>query len=482
MSSQSMTKSLAWKLLERFGVTGIQFVLQIVLARLLDPEHYGALTIMLVFVNLANVFVQHGLNTALVQNKDIEDDDYSSVFWISLLVVSVLYGVIFFSAPLIASFYNMPDIIAPLRVLSLMLFPGALNSVQLARVSREMNFRKIFFGNVGAIFVSGVAGIVMAFLGMGLWALVAQSILNTFVATLIMFFIAGVRIRFVCNIKRVGRMFSFGWKILLSAVMETLYQDVRSLVIGKKYDSATMGYYNRGKQFPQFIINATNGAVQSVMLPAMSKHQDNRGTVKDLTRRAITLSAYVIFPIMFGLAAVAEPIVDLLLGEKWLPCVPFFQIYCFTFSLYPVHTCNLQAINAMGRSDIYLRLEIIKKTYGILSLVIAVVFFSSPVVIALTGLITAVISSFVNASPNKKLLNYSFLEQIRDIVPMALISGVMFAVVYFMNYISIPTVVLLLLQVVVGVLVYILLSLAFRLKEFGYIIGLLKKKQRVSDN
>ena len=339
---KSSVSAFLWKLLERFGVSGTQFVLQIILARLLDPEHYGVLSIMIIFTTLANVFVQNGFNTALIQNKDVKEEDYSSVLWVSLGIAGVLYAALFFAAPLIGSFYEMPDIVFPFRVLALMLFPGALNSVQLAKVSKEMDFRKVFTSNLVAVIVSGVAGVVIALQGGGVWALVAQTLINVVMACIVMAFTVKLKLRFICQLDRVGILLSFGWKLLVSGLIETLYQDIRSLVIGKKYDSETLGYYNRGKQFPQFIINAVNGAVQSVMLPMMSAQQDDKSKVKTTMRTSIMTSAYIIFPMMAGLAGVAAPMVSLLLTDKWLPCVPYLQIYCFTFAFYPVHSCNLQ--------------------------------------------------------------------------------------------------------------------------------------------
>ena len=474
--SSSISKGLLWKLLERFGVSGAQFVLQIILARLLDPEHYGVLSLMVIFTTIANVFIQHGFNTSLVQNKDVTEEDYSSVLWVSMGVAGFLYAVIFFAAPAIAIFYEMPDIVWPLRVLALMLFPGALNSVQLAKISREMNFRKVFFSNVIAIVVSGTVGIIVALYGGGLWALVLQSMLNVFIACIVMRFTSKLKIRFVCNGKRVKLLFGFGWKILVSHLIDTIYQDIRSLVIGKKYDNATLGYYNKGKQFPQFMINSINGAVQSVMLPAMSSKQDEKQKVKSIMRTSITMSAYVIFPIMAGLAAVSIPLISLLLTDKWLPAVPYMQIYCFTFAFYPVHTCNLQAINAVGRSDIYLKLEIVKKTVGVLALVIAVVFFKSPLAIALTGAVTTLISCFVNAYPNKKLIGYSYFEQMKDILPSFFISCIMLAAVLLVGQLNIGVIWLLMLQVVVGVVVYAALSAIFRIRPFLMIVETVKKK------
>ena len=465
--------ALAWKLLERFGVQGVQFVLQIVLARLLDPEHYGVLSLMIIFTTLANVFIQNGFNTSLIQNKNVKDDDYSSVFWVSLGVALFLYAVLFVAAPFIADFYNMPDIIVPFRVISLMLIPGALNSVQVAKVSRHMDFKNIFLSNIVAVIVSGVAGVVVALLGGGLWALVVQTLLNVTVAAIVMLFTADWIPKFVCDLKRVKIFLSFGWKLLVSALIDTFYQDIRSLVIGKKYDSGTLGFYNRGKQFPQFIINAINGAVQSVMLPAMSKEQDNKLAVKDLMRNSITLSSYIIFPIMTGLAVIANPLISLLLTDKWLPCVPYLQIYCFSLAFYPVHTCNLQAINAMGRSDIFLKLEIVKKGIGITALVVAVFCFDSPIAIAMTGIFTTIISCFVNASPNKNLVGYSYFEQMKDILPSFLMSISMGAIVSFIVLLKIHPIGIIAIQMILGAFIYIALSALFKYKPFLIVLNML---------
>lgn len=465
--------ALAWKLLERFGVQGVQFVLQIVLARLLDPEHYGVLSLMIIFTTLANVFIQNGFNTSLIQNKNVKDDDYSSVFWVSLGVALLLYAVLFVAAPFIAEFYNMPDIIVPFRVISLMLIPGALNSVQVAKVSRQMDFKNIFLSNIVAVVVSGVAGVVVALLGGGLWALVVQTLLNVTVAAIVMLFTADWIPKFVCDLKRVKIFLSFGWKLLVSALIDTFYQDIRSLVIGKKYDSGTLGFYNRGKQFPQFIINAINGAVQSVMLPAMSKEQDNKLAVKDLMRNSITLSSYIIFPIMTGLAVIANPLISLLLTDKWLPCVPYLQIYCFSLAFYPVHTCNLQAINAMGRSDIFLKLEIVKKGIGITALVVAIFCFDSPIAIAMTGIFTTIISCFVNASPNKNLVGYSYFEQMKDILPSFLMSISMGAIVSFIVLLKIHPIGIIAIQMILGAFIYIALSALFKYKPFLIVLNML---------
>lgn len=477
----NVSKALAWKLIERFGVQGIQFVLQIILARILDPEHYGILSLMVIFTTLATVFVQSGFNTALIQKKTVDDDDYSSVFWVSLFIAAVLYVVIFFTSPLIANFYEAPMMIRPLRVLALMLFPGAFNSIQLAKVRRELNFKKVFISNIAGIIIAGGVGIAIALLGGGLWALVAQTLINITITCLVMLITVRWVPRPVCDFKRVGLLFKFGWKLLVSGLIDTLYQDLRSLVIGKKYDSGTLGYYNRGKQFPQFIISAINGAVQAVMLPVFSKEQDENKKLKATMRSSIVISSYVIFPMMMGLAVVASPLISILLTDKWLPAVPYMQIYCFSLAFTPIHSCNLQAINAVGRSDIFLKLEIFKKVIGISSLVIAVFCFNSPIAIAMTGVFTTIISCFVNAYPNKKLINYSYLEQIKDIIPALLVTALMGACAYAITFIGLGNWLTLIIQIVVGMVAYVAFSALFKLEGFRFIVvqvkGILDKKK-----
>jgi len=472
-----MQKALFWKLLERFGVQTGQFVLQIILARILSADHYGQLSLMIIFTTLANVFIQNGFNTALIQNKDVTEEDYSSVFWVSLLIAAVLYGILFATAPMIALFYKMPDLVAPFRVLCLMLFPGVLNSVQLAKTSRALNFKNVFYSNLGGIVISGIAGIIIAYMGGGLWALVVQTLLNVVAACFVMFFTVKWRPKLVCNLSRVKILFSYGWKLLVSSLLDTLYQDIRSLVIGVKYDSGTLGYYNRGKQFPQFVINSVNSSVQSVLLPAMSAEQDDRVKVKTLMRNSVMLSSYIIFPMMAGLAGVAAPLVEFALTEKWLPCVPYMQIYCFTLAFYPVHTSNLQAINAMGRSDIFLKLEIIKKSIGMAVLIAALVLFDSPIAIALTGAVTTFTSCFINAYPNKKLIGYSYFEQMRDILPSFFASVGMLVIVLLVGMLDMPAFLMLLVQIAVGVCVYLIISVIFKPAPFYMLLAFLKKKK-----
>ena len=458
---------------------GIQFLLQLVLARILDPSHYGMLSIMIVFVSLSNVFIQHGFSAALIQNKDVTEDDYSSVFWVTIFITFVIYLILFITAPLIADFYSLPELIVPFRVITLMLFPGAVNSVQNARISRNLDYKKIFISNLGAIVIAGVAGIFVALSNGGVWALVVQNLVNVIASCLIMFFTVKLKIRLLIDFSRVKTLFSYSWKILASCLIESFFLNLRSLTVGKIFNETILGFYNRGKQFPEYAMTAINSSVQSVMLSAMSREQDQKERVKILARKTIRVGCYVLFPMMAGLAAVASPLIKVLLSEKWLPCVPYMQIYCIAMALMPIHSCNLQAINALGHSDIYLRLEIIKKIFLVAALVIAVVFFKSPLAIALTGAIAEILGLFINAFPNKKLINYSYKDQFKDITPFICLSIAMFIIVALMSLLHLSEPLLLVSQVVAGMVVYLSLSWVFKVPEFkmlkDYAINILKK-------
>lgn len=481
MSKSKIISGLLWKLLERSGTQGIQFIVQIVLARLLLPSDYGMIAIVSIFIILATVFVQNGFNTALIQKKKVSDTDYSSVFYLSFVVAGLLYALLYFIAPLIARFYDQPQLVPVLRVLSLTLFFGAFNSIQNAVIARAMQFKKLFFSSLGAIVISGGVGIVIAYKGYGVWALVAQQITNQLLITIILWATVSWRPKLLFSLSRVKGLFSFGWKLLVSSLIDRLYMNIRSLIIGKIYNTAMLGFYNRGKQFPELLVHNVNGSIQSVLLPALSQHQDNKKRVKEMVRRSISMSCFVITPVMFGLAAVAQPLVTILLTEKWLPVVPFLQIFCVAYIFWPIHTTNLQAINALGRSDIYLKLEIIKKIIGIVILLVTIPL--GVYAIAVGMLLSGVIGMFINAYPNKKLLDYRYREMLKDIMPSFLLSAVMGCVVYSIQWLGLVTWLTLIIQLIVGVGIYVLLVSLFRISSYHYLLQTLKdmrkRKQRL---
>ena len=473
INKTKVISSLFWKLMERGGTQGIQFIVQIVLARLLLPKDFGTIAIVMVFISLAQVFVQSGFNTALIQNKDADEVDFSSVFYLSLFVASLLYVIIYFTASFVADFYKDPVLIPVLRVLALTLFFGAFNSIQNAYVARNMMFKKLFYSSVGAILASGTAGIIAAYMGLGVWALVIQQLINQISITIIMWFTVKWRPILIFSFKKVKKLFSFGWKLLVSSLIDVLYLDIRTLIIGRIYTPSVLGYYNRGQQFPNVIVSNINGSIQSVMLPTLSAHQDDIKRVKEMMRRAIKTSSFMIFPMMFGMAVVAEPLVKIVLTDKWLPAVPFLQIFCITYALMPIHTANLQAINALGKSDIFLILEVIKKVIGLIILVISLQF--GVYAIALGQVFSGILSTFINAYPNKQLLNYSYKEQLVDIVPSLTITMIMGIVVYMFKFINISVWNMLVIQISVGIFIYFALAKLFKIESFIYLIETFKQ-------
>lgn len=472
--------SFIWRFLERCGAQGVTFVVSIVLARLLDPAVYGTIALVTVFTAILQVFVDSGLGNALIQKKDADDLDFSSVFYFNMTMCIALYVILFFFAPLIASFYERPELVPVIRVIGLTLIISGVKNVQQAFVSRTLQFKRFFFATLGGTIGAAVVGISMAYFGFGVWALVAQQLFNATVDTIILWITVKWRPKRMFSFQRLKGLLKFGWKLLASALLHTVYTNLRSLIIGKMYSPEDLAYYDKGSSFPSIIVTNINSSIDSVLLPTMSSVQDKRDSVKAITRRAIMTSSYILWPLMIGLAVVAKPLLLLLLTEKWVMAVPFLQIVCINFALEPLQTANLNAIKAMGRSDVFFKLEIIKKTISISILLVFMRF--GPLAIALSGAGYSVIATMFNASPNKKLLGYSYFEQIKDIFPSFLLAAVMGAVVYPIAFLPISLIFVLIIQILVGALVYIVLSKVFALEAFQYVLdtvtNLIRKKRK----
>lgn len=464
--------SLIWKFFERAGYQVIQLVIQVILAWILAKEDFGALAIITVFVNVGNVIVQSGLNTALVQDPDVAEEDYSTVMWLSLAISLVLYAIVFSVAPFVAAFYEMPQLEWPLRALCVILIISALTGVQVARVQRNLEFRVIFISTMVAVVVSGAVGIGSALLGAGLWALVIQQLTYYTVNCLMLFIQTRWVPQLVFSLSRARTLFGFGWKLLVSGLLDTGYTSLSDLIIGKQFSAEVLGVYSQGKRYPMALGYMLDGAIQPVMLSAVSHVQSNLAQVKALVRRALKTSTFLIFPAMTLFAVAAVPVVRLILGEKWLDCVPFLQMYCFVYALLPIHTTNLQALNGMGRSDLFLKLEVIKKAYGIVFLLIAAFVFKNVYAMAVCYMVTGLIGTFVNAFPNKKVIGYSYGEQVRDIVPAFLVSILAGACAWPVSLIGLPDIVTILLQTLVMAGVYLGVSHLAHLEEFEYVKSL----------
>ncbi|SCH73116.1 Lipopolysaccharide biosynthesis protein wzxC [uncultured Clostridium sp.] len=466
---------LFWKILENGGAQGIQFVIAIILARLLSPAEYGLVSIIMIFITIANVVVQNGFSTALVQKRHSDDVDFSSVFYFSLAIAAAMYVVLYMAAPSIAGFYRNDVLVPIVRVLSVVLFPGAVISVQTAYVSRKMEFKGLFKATMAAVLVSGAVSITMAFRGLGVWAMVGQQISYYLALMTALFVTVSWKPGFMFAIGRVRAMFAFGWKLLLAALLDTLFNNLYGLIMGKIYNEELLGAYNRGDQFPKLIVNNLGAAIQAVLLPAFSSRQGDIAQVRSMVRRAIRTSSFLVLPMLLGLFAVADTMVLALLGEKWMICVPYLRIMCIAYSFWPIHITNLQAINAVGRSDIFLKLEVIKKSIGIMGLVIGAMY--SPVILVSIKAGIDFLCTFINAWPNKKLLGYSISSQWMDIMPSMALSAVMCIFVYFLQF-ALPGGPWgkLVMQIVAGALFYGGAAWILKMESFMYLLGMIKRR------
>lgn len=478
ITKKSVIGNFIWRFAERCGAQLVTFIVSIVLARILDPKDYGTIALVTVFTTILQVFVDSGLGTALIQKKNADDLDFSSVFYFNFIVCIILYVGMFIAAPYIALFYKDTTLTPVIRVISLTIVISGVKGIQQAYVSKNMLFKRFFFSTIGGTIFSAVLGIAMAYMGYGVWALVAQQLSNTAIDTLILWLTVKWRPKKMFSYERLKDLFSFGWKLLISSLLDTAYNNLRNLIIGKLYSSSDLAFYNQGEKFPKVIVMNINASIDSVLLPTMSIEQDNPERIKQMTRRAIKTSTYVMAPLMMGLAFCAEPIVRLVLTDKWIFCIPFLRIFCITYMFWPVHTANLNAINAMGRSDWFLRLEIIKKIVG-LAILLSTMWFGV-MAMAYSLLLSSVLSQIINSWPNRKLLKYGYLEQVRDFAPGILLAVLMGICVHFVEYMSLPMIVTLVIQIVLGAIIYIVGSAILKLEEFQYLLEMIKSIMKKS--
>ena len=464
-----VVKGLFWKLMENGGAQAVQFIVAILLARLLTPAEYGVVGIIMIFITIANVFVQSGFSTALVQKKNADAVDFSSVCYFELVLSAVLYGILYLAAPHIAAFYEIAELTEIVRVLAVVLFPGAVISVQTAYVSRNLEFKGLFLSTLVASLVSGAVSIGMAVAGFGVWAMVGQQILYYVSLMLVLFVTVSWKPIRVFSFGKLGSLLGFGWKLLCASLLDTVFNNLYGLLIGKIYNEELLGSYNRGEQFPKLIATNLGAAIQAVLLPAFSAKQDDLQEVKKMVRKAIQMSSFLVLPMLLGLFAVADTLVLVLLGEQWLVCVPFLRITCITYCFWPIHITNLQAINAVGRSDIFLKLEVVKKGLSVVALLIGMQ-FNVYVMVSIKAF-QDFLCTFVNAAPNKKLLGYSIFDQWKDVMPPAFVAALMCAVVMAAGQwlAFLPLVLKLAIQIVIGVVSYAVLAFVLRLESFRYL-------------
>lgn len=472
--AKKITSGFLWTFGERITAQLVSTIVTIVLARLLDPAHYGIISIVTVLISICNVFVIGGFGSAIVQKRDADDMDYNTAFILSFSMSVLLYLLLFFAAPYIAKFYEMEQLIWVIRVMAIRLIVASMNTIQQANIQRKMEFKKFFIATLFGTIISGFVGVFLAYSGFGVWALVAQYLTNTTVDTLVLCFVSTWFPKLEFSVKRAKRIFAFGWKVLVTQLVFTLQADIRSLIVGKVFGPSKLAYYDQGMKYPALLVNNINTAVNKVMFPAFSREQDNIERLKEMLRKAIKIGVYVLAPILIGFAAVANNFVSGVLTEKWVFAVPYIRIFCIMYLTRPLETACHQAMLALGRSDLPLYIIIVVNICAFASVLAAVFIFNSVLLIAVGAMVVQFISLNCFMFFSSRLLKYRLKEQLSDMIPAIAASCFMGLVVSLINLINLSSIIKLFIQIIVGGIVYIAISFLFKLEAFNYLLAVLK--------
>jgi len=463
-----------WKFSERVAAQLVSLIVSIILARLLSPAEYGTISLVTVFITIANVFVTSGFGAALVQKKEADNTDFSTVLFFSLIFTALIYIVLFFIAVPVADFYGMPVLRPVLRVLAVSIPVMGINSVQQAYVSRKMIFKKFFYATLVGTLTSGIVGIAMAYSGFGVWALVAQTLTNNIIDTVILQLSIDWKPIKAFSLKRLGQLFDYGWKLLVQGLVLQIYSSLRSLIIGKVYTTSDLAYYTKGNQFPDLISANIDTAINTALFPAMAHVQESHEHVKNMARRTTQVTSYIMSPVLVGFMAVAEPFISILLTDKWLPCVPYLRICCAILLFRAPQTAILQGLKAVGRSDSVLKVDFPIRIFALIVLVISVRF--GVLYFALSEIITTIVGTILYSSMAKKIIDYSGKEVCADFLLNSGIAMIMGIIVWCIGtIISTYKIIAIMIQVITGIFIYIFLSFITKNISFNYILNMLKE-------
>ena len=468
---------LFWSFAERISAQLVTLIVTIILARILAPSDYGIISIVMVLITLCNIFVSTGFVSALIQKKEASEVDYNTAFMLSISFAFVVYILLFFASPYIARFYGN-DILCPVfRVMGLRLILAAVNSIQQAYIRREMQFKRFFIATLIGTLVSGCAGIALAYSGAGVWALVTQYLTNTTVDTIVLLVVGGWRPKIQFSKSSAQSTWTFGWKVLVTQLICGLKDNIRSLIIGKVFGTSDLAYYDQGKRYPSILVTNIDSAVEKVMLPVYSREQDNLLGLKSMLRRTIKVGVFVLAPMLIGFAVVSEQFVIIVLTEKWLPAVPFIQVFCFSYLTRPLEVACRQALLAIGKSKEVLYCNIAIAGTDLCLVFVSVFVLKSVMAIALFSLLTTLISITVFLRFTNKFLRYSLKEQIADFLPslgLALCMGICVSII---GIIKMNTFALTTIQILFGAGIYIIGSKKMKLEPYIFLVSFIKRKK-----
>lgn len=467
-------KGVSWKFMERVIAQSVSFIVSIIIARRLTPSDYSPVAIVTIFFSFSNIIISGGLNTALIQKKDADIEDYSTVMNISLILSVIVYIIFFLSAPSISQLYKQSILIPIIRVMAVVLPVYAMKAVVCAYVSSTLQFRKFFFATLGGTLISAIIGISMAMKGFGAWSLVAQQMTNTIIDTAILIAVTRIKIKLSISLSRLTGLFKYGSKILIASIISTIYEEIYPLIIGIRFSAADLSYYDKGKSFPRQGYNALNDTFAGVMFPVMSQFQDNMSTIQKYTSLFMREVSFVIFPVMIGLLALSNTFVSVFLTNKWLPCSIYIKIYCITYMVDMLNSGNLQSIRAIGRSDVILKLEVFKKSLYFVVIVLFVFFSRSPIVMSMSAFVTSLIAISANAFANNKLINYTIKSQMLDVRVNLYTSMLMGIAVLLLDRYITPSLLSLVFEIFVGVILYFGMNYIIKNEALFYLLKSLR--------
>lgn len=461
-----------WNFLSGIATRLASMVVQLVLARLIIPEEFGTIALLNIFINISNILITNGFATAIIQKKNLSEKDISSAYYMGIGISFILYVVIFISAPYISAFYENPELTSVLRVYSIVIVIAGFRSVHGALINKELKFKVNMWRGLITVVVQGSVGVALAFIGYGVWALVISYIVGNLVSGIYLGLVVKFKPKPLFSWASVKTMFKFSSNVLLSSLFNTVYSDIRALIIGKFYNTETLAYYDRANLIRGYVFDTTIGAISTVMLPVLSKVNDDINKVKQGLRRIIRLNMFVSTPMRVGLIIVAKPLIVLLLGEQWIESVPFLQLICITNLITPAMN-RTNAYLAMGKSNVALRSELINKSMILLGIFLTA--HISVYMVVVSALIGNLVAFFEGLITNKKYLGYTLKEQFIDIIPPLLFAFMMGVPVYLLGLLDINYIILLAIQCVTGIAVYILIAILFKYESFYYFIDVIKK-------
>ena len=467
--SNGIISGLFWTFGERITAQLVTTIVTIILARILDPYHYGIVSIVTIFITFCNIFVSGGFGSAVVQKKDSTEDDFNTAFSLSLFLSIILYVILFIVSPFIAKFYNMEELTLVTRIMGVRLIVASLNTIQHAYIQKQMKFKKFFYATLFGTILSAIVGIILAYYKFGVWALVAQYLTNTIVDTTVLLLLGGWKPKLKFKANNAKKLFSFGWKVLVTELIYTLEGDIRSLIIGKTFGPRDLAFYDQGKKYPVLLVNNINSSINKVMLPAYSKTQDNKVLLKSMLRKSIKVGIYILAPILIGFGAVSNNFVSLILTDKWMECIPYIQVFCIIYLTRPLETSCHQALLALGESGLVMKIIICVNIIAVITVLIAVFLFHSVLFIAIGSLISTIVSICLFMYMSYKRIDYKPKEQLHDIFLPLFASAIMGICVYLIGRINISIICELIIQVLVGILIYFVFSYFMNIEGYIYI-------------